>query len=558
MKKLILSILTVLNHAERKKLSWLIILDLVIGALDIAFLAGLLLVINYYTASNPAGHFLIFDLVYRNTSLLLTGIFFVLFGLKNCLGYYISASENSFFYQVASRLSRQNILHYLGGDHYGFIQTDSSVHIRKISQQPIEFSNYILTNLQQIITQSILICFTVIAILFYHPTLFMVLFIILSAPVALLAWFIKSRLSIIRAHIKTTSEKTIQHLQESLSGFVESNVYQKNDFFADRYDGYQRQLNENISTQQSLQGLPSRLIEVFAIFGLFILIAISRTSTHSSAVDLVNVGVFMAASYKIIPGIVKILNSGGQIKTYRFIINDLLNTSRNNKNANDSHSTEPLTSVTFKGVAFQYKHHNILSDLNLEMLPGDFAGISGDSGSGKTTIINLLLGFLEQKAGEVCINERGLTGSERRQFFGRISYLKQQPFFINDSILKNITLTDGDYDHTHLNQILKFCGIDIMLNRYPDGIHKLITENGKNISGGQRQRIALARALYHDFDLLILDEPFSELDEFSEKALLSKLKQLAANGKMILFITHNKESLAFCNKIIIPDGVYET
>jgi ABC-type bacteriocin/lantibiotic exporter with double-glycine peptidase domain len=105
-----------------------------------------------------------------------------------------------------------------------------------------------------------------------------------------------------------------------------------------------------------------------------------------------------------------------------------------------------------------------------------------------------------------------------------------------------------------LDEVLCNCGIDDMLGQYPEGINKQITENGKNISGGQRQRIMLGRALYHDFDLLILDEPFGEMDDAAEKAILSQLQLLAANGKMILLITHNKASLTFCNKLIIPDG----
>ena len=121
---------------------------------------------------------------------------------------------------------------------------------------------------------------------------------------------------------------------------------------------------------------------------------------------------------------------------------------------------------------------------------------------------------------------------------------------IEDSILKNITLSDGAPDATKLNSVITFCGMDAMLAEFPEGIEKVTRENGKNISGGQRQRIMLARALYHDFDLLILDEPFGELDSESEQCILKKLQLLAGQEKMILFITHNKASLSYCNKII--------
>jgi ABC-type bacteriocin/lantibiotic exporter with double-glycine peptidase domain len=101
--------------------------------------------------------------------------------------------------------------------------------------------------------------------------------------------------------------------------------------------------------------------------------------------------------------------------------------------------------------------------------------------------------------------------------------------------------------------VINFCGLGTLLNQYDEGENLVITENGKNLSGGQRQRIMLARAMYHDFDLLILDEPFGEMDEASESAILNRLQLLAAQGKMIIFITHNKAGLTFCNKIFSMD-----
>ena len=552
MKSFISDILGILNRAEKAKAVTLTAFDVLVCALDIVFLGGLLLLINYYANGNTNKHFF-FIYLNNDHSLLFISIFLVLYGVKNWLGYKVASSENAFFYDVASRLSRQNIMQYLKGDYTSFVNTDSSVQIRRISQQPIEFSNYILTNIQQIITQSILIAFTITAILFYHPLLFLALFVLLVPPVFVVAMFIKSRLGKVRTNIKVTGEKTLQHLNESLAGFVESNLYDKDQFFTGRYVQYQQQLNENIATQQSLQVLPARLIEIFAILGLFLLVLISKVALNAQ-VDWLNIGVFMAAAYKIIPGIVKILNSAGQVKTYQFVIDDIKHTKVAARNLA---TTGQISSIEFKNVGFTYNRHKLINDFSLELLPGDLAGISADSGRGKTTIVNLLLGFLESTSGDIHINYQAADSRQRKAYFNKISYVKQQSFFINDSILKNVILTDGDHDADRLNRAINFSGIGLLADSYPEGIQKVITENGKNISGGQRQRVMLARALYHDFDLLILDEPFSELDEEAEHSLLSKLRQFAGSGKIILLITHNKASLDYCNKIISPDKVYE-
>ena len=552
MNNIYAAISRILDQKERQKLVSLIVLDLIIGIVDIAFLGLMLLVINFYTKNGASNANSFLDHFFNKNSLLLISGFSLLFGLKNWLGYFISRSQNFFFYRVASRLSDRNIRQYLKAGYLEYINVDSSIQIRKISQQPIEFSTYILTNVQQVISQTVLIFFTIVAILFYHPSLFLLLFILLLPPVILLGWFVRRRLKSIRADTKSTSAKVIQYLQESLSGFTESNIYKKDDFFVNRYYTYQNKLNKNIATQQTLQGLPSRLIEVFAILGFFILIALNKWSANAPAIDLLNIGVFITASYKIIPGIVKVLNSSGQIKAYNFTLTDLLPA---DKSASPKTAiTEYISSIKFDRINFKFKNQEILHNCSFEITGGDFAGISGKSGLGKTTIVNLLLGFLEQQSGDISINNKTLNAIERQQYWPKISYVKQQAFFINDSILKNITLSDDEYDTDKLAEAISICGIDGLFNEYTDGINKQITENGKNISGGQRQRIMLARALYHDFDLLILDEPFNEMDTEAEHIILTKLKPLTKQGKMILFITHNTASLNFCNKIILPDA----
>jgi ABC-type bacteriocin/lantibiotic exporter with double-glycine peptidase domain len=116
--------------------------------------------------------------------------------------------------------------------------------------------------------------------------------------------------------------------------------------------------------------------------------------------------------------------------------------------------------------------------------------------------------------------------------------------------MKNITLSDDESNDEKLAEVIAFCGLNSLLTGNAEGLNKVIRENGKNLSGGQRQRVMLARALYHDFDVLILDEPFGEVDQEAEEAILLQLKQLATSGKIIMFITHNSASLTYCNKLI--------
>jgi ABC-type bacteriocin/lantibiotic exporter with double-glycine peptidase domain len=525
----------------------LIVFDLMIGILDIAFLGLMLLVIDFYTKSGAQKNNFLGAFFGTADSLLLIIVFFLLFTVKNWFGYYISSLQRHFFFGVASRLSKRNIRHYINENYIEFVNVGSAAQIRKISQQPVEFSNYILVNTQQVIAQGILILFTVIAILLYHPSLFLLLFLLLLPPVVGLGYFIRRRLESIRGQIKVTSEKALQHLQESLAGFVESNVYHSADFFVDRYYAHQEKLNKNIATQQALQGLPSRMIEVFAIFGFLILLTINKFASHSLNIGLLGIGIFMAAAYKIIPGIVKILSSIGQIKAYDFTLTDLLPGSKPMPRTDVKHV--PIEMVRFEKVSFRYENHQVIKKMSFEINAGDFVGVTGKSGAGKTTMIHILLGFLAPDSGHISFNYAATDELGRQGYWNGISYVKQQQFIFNDTIINNICLAN-EVDEAKLAEVIEFCGLANLLGHYQQGIHQVLTENGKNISGGQRQRIILARALYHNFDLLILDEPFNEMDEVSEKRILNKLAALAKSGKIVMLITHDKLGLTFCNKII--------
>ena len=530
----------------------LILLDVVVSILDIFFLAGLLYVIHFYTMPDHSLPFTWLPApVFNKYPLLLILIFFLLFSFKNLFGFFVYSWQSRFIYGLASRLSKKNIINYLDGSYNDYVSIDSSVQTRTISQQPIEFCYYIVGGFQQIISQSTLIFIAICAILVFNPVLFLVLLGILAPPVILTGLLLRKKLNSVRKNAKTTGKKTIQHLHEAISAYIESNVFQRKDFFVHRYHRLQEQFNNFLSDQRLVQNLPSRLIEVFAIFGLLVIILISQYTTPTSSFQLITLGAFMAAAYKIIPGIVKILNTAGQMKTYEFTVDDLLK-QKSVPAKGKMEARNSLTNFEFVNVFFSYKDRPVLTNFSFSMSKGDFAGLSGFSGAGKTTIVNLLLGFLEPDRGYIIINNTAMMAPDRQQQWPSVSYVKQQAFFIHDSVHKNITLEE-DYDSERLKEVMAVTGVDMFLDQYADGINTIITENGKNISGGQRQRIVIARTLYKNADLVILDEPFNELDKESERSFLHYFKSLSESGKMILLITHNKECFSYCNKTISLD-----
>src|SRR6185436_5032629 len=278
-------------------------------------------------------------------------------------------------------------------------------------QQPVEFAHYVLSGLLQMFTEFVLIILTVIAILLFDARLFLLLLVLLFPAVILISFFARRKLKHVKAHVRTSGEKAIQFLQEALSGYIESNIYNRKKFFARRYAEYQKILNNYLSDLQVIQGLPARTVEVFAVFGLFILLAINK-SGQSGLISIVTIGAFIAAAYKIIPGIVKVVNLNNQVRTYFFTTEKM---GYHSAEASSQINQGTIDSIELRGISFKYHDELILKDATLTIRKGEMLGISAPSGRGKTTLINILLGFLEESSGEIIINGVHANTLERRR-----------------------------------------------------------------------------------------------------------------------------------------------
>ncbi|XVN40447.1 MAG: ABC transporter transmembrane domain-containing protein [Rickettsia endosymbiont of Argas persicus] len=218
---------------------------------------------------------------------------------------------------------------------------------------------------------------------------------------------------------------------------------------------------------------------------------------------------------------------------------------------------EPANSISleFKNVSFTYPSRpnlKIINNISFKINANSFIGIVGRSGSGKSTLMQLLLRFYSQESGTILINNQDIALLNPNEIRKLIAYVSQEASIFSDTIKSNIMFGNSEASEEEITEIIKITGIADFTDKIPDGIDAKIGEKGVKLSGGQKQRIALARALLHKPQILLLDEAMSALDTESEQKLLSSIRNIM-KGKIIISIAHRISSIESANSILVID-----
>jgi len=234
---------------------------------------------------------------------------------------------------------------------------------------------------------------------------------------------------------------------------------------------------------------------------------------------------------------------------------------RNMKNAPEFESIE-VNDISFTYPTRDYK---VISDLSFIISKGDSVGIIGPSGSGKTTLLDILLGLIEVDAGSILYNGKDLS-EHLEEWKSHVAYIPQNVFIIDDNIVRNVALGVSDelVDLARLNNAIDQSKLRELVEQMPEGINTMLGESGIQLSGGQRQRIALARAFYHNRDVLVMDEATSSLDDETEKEIVNEISNLKGE-KTLIVIAHRLSTVKHCDHIyriekgvIIDQGDYSS
>lgn len=208
--------------------------------------------------------------------------------------------------------------------------------------------------------------------------------------------------------------------------------------------------------------------------------------------------------------------------------------------------------ITFQDVSFTYKGDEkpVLSHLNFKIQPGETVAFAGGSGSGKTTILNLAIGFLKADSGQVLVDGNDLMELDLHSYRKQIAVVPQQSILFTGTLRENITSGSESISEEQLWNVIRAANLEEVVQKLPDGLDTMITEHGENLSGGQRQRISIARAFLRNPKILILDEATSALDSISEKKIQDSIQKLV-KGRTTLIVAHRLSTIRNADRIAV-------
>jgi ABC-type bacteriocin/lantibiotic exporter with double-glycine peptidase domain len=423
-------------------------------------------------------------------------------------------------------------------------------------------SNNIIIPAGTIISEALILLLLFIAVTFYNVTAFLFIVVILS-PILLFYLYRRKRAKVISDRIKNLYPRLLKHTLQTIEGLVEIRSFHKESFFKERFNQTYKELGKVFSTDHTVQTSTLRTTELIAAVGICTLIIYTLFSGQSYEQSVLLLSIYAGVSFRAIPSVNRIIGAFMQMKSHEYVVQELnqLVVSNDELFIED---TEPLPfnhRIEIKNISFRYEGQPwVLRKASITIRKGERVILTGKSGIGKTTLFLIMMRLLKEQEGEIYVDGKILDAEHMHSWRRLIGYVPQHPYILDASVMENVAfgVPLEEIDTVRVKKIVHDLDLEQWITSLPESLNTIIGEKGIKVSGGQRQRLAIARALYHDAQILLLDEITNQLDRETELAIMRSLQNLVAENKTIILITHRSELFESADAIYeIKEGTVE-
>ncbi|TDX26928.1 HlyD family secretion protein [Modicisalibacter xianhensis] len=478
--------------------------------------------------------------------------------------------------RVGAELSSRLYNYYMHQNWLFHASGNSSTLTNRIAEECQRVMMHIIIPLMHMNAKLTLAIFMALAIFVYNPIVALAGAGVFLASYFLLFKTVRRRLVNNGKIISRSQTIRFKLMAEGFGGIKDALLLRRQDVFTKRFNDASDRYANALGANQALSLAPRYAMEIVAFGCVIFLVLYLLASSGGNVVSLLPVlSIYALAGFKILPALQQVYNSLSQIRghmsAYESIREELKASAQSPAVSVDYSAKQkkltPRQDIVLQGIGFTYpgKMDKALDEVDLRIPVNRTVGLVGASGSGKSTLVDILLGLIEPDQGGIVVDGQLLTRDALGDWQNALGFVPQSIFLADASIKENIAfgLPEEAIDMQRVHDCAKQAHLDEFLDKLPEGLDTRVGERGVQLSGGQRQRIGIARALYHDSDVLVLDEATSALDGITESHIMQAIQSFSGQ-KTIVMIAHRLATVKQCDLIylmrdgkVVDQGRYE-